>query len=386
MKANTIYLDNSATTKPYQEVMQTFMAVNEQYYANPASIHAMGVESNALLMRAREQVADILKTEAKNVLFTSGGTESNNTAILGFARGNTHKGKHVLTTEIEHLSVLEPVKQLEKEGFEIEYLHVNKQGVISLDELRAKIRKDTILVSIMHVNNEMGAIQPIFEAAAIVHAESRAAFHVDAVQSFGKLPLTFKGEDGPDCITISGHKIHGFKGSGVLAFRKPMQWQPYAFGGGQEFGLRSGTVAVPQAVALAKAARMAVETMDERSENYRNWQQQLRAALAHFGDIVHIISTPECAAHILSFSVRDIKGEVLINALQKHGVIVSTSSACSSKQTKTSHVVEALNIDEHFKKGVVRVSFGAHVTSDDITQLIQVINTVLKELKGELLL
>ncbi len=196
MKANTIYLDNSATTKPYQEVMQTFMAVNEQYYANPASIHAMGVESNALLMRAREQVADILKTEAKNVLFTSGGTESNNTAILGFARGNTHKGKHVITTEIEHLSVLEPVKQLEKEGFEIEYLRVNKQGVISLDELRAKIRKDTILVSIMHVNNEMGAIQPIFEAAAIVHAESRAVFHVDAVQSFGKLPLTFKGEDG----------------------------------------------------------------------------------------------------------------------------------------------------------------------------------------------
>lgn len=383
MKVNTIYLDNSATTKPYQEVMQTFMAVNEQYYANPASIHAMGVESNALLMRAREQVADILKTEAKNVLFTSGGTESNNTAILGLARANTHKGKHVLTTEIEHLSVLESVKQLEKEGFEIDYLRVNKQGVISLDELRAKIRKDTILVSMMHVNNEMGAIQPIFEAAAIVHAESRAAFHVDAVQSFGKLPLTFKGEDGPDCITISGHKIHGFKGSGVLAFRKQMQWQPYALGGGQEFGLRSGTVAVPQAVTLAKAARMAVETMKDRSNNYRNWQQQLRTALAHFGDMVHIISTPACAAHILSFSVRDIKGEVLINALQKHGVIVSTSSACSSKQTKTSHVVEALNIDEHFKKGVIRISFGAHVTSDDIAQLIQVINTVLKELKGE---
>ncbi|OEC00235.1 aminotransferase class V [Lysinibacillus sphaericus] len=383
MKVNTIYLDNSATTKPYQEVMQTFMAVNEQYYANPASIHAMGVESNALLMRAREQVADILKTEAKNVLFTSGGTESNNTAILGLARANTHKGKHVLTTEIEHLSVLESVKQLEKEGFEIDYLRVNKQGVISLDELRAKIRKDTILVSMMHVNNEMGAIQPIFEAAAIVHSESRAAFHVDAVQSFGKLPLTFKGEDGPDCITISGHKIHGFKGSGVLAFRKQMQWQPYALGGGQEFGLRSGTVAVPQAVALAKAARMAVETMKDRSNNYRNWQQQLRTALAHFGDMVHIISTPACAAHILSFSVRDIKGEVLINALQKHGVIVSTSSACSSKQTKTSHVVEALNIDEHFKKGVIRISFGAHVTSDDIAQLIQVINTVLKELKGE---
>lgn len=386
MKVNTIYLDNSATTKPYKEVMQTFMAVNEQYYANPASIHAMGVESNELLMRAREQVADILKTDAKNVLFTSGGTESNNTAIIGLARGNTHKGKHILTTEIEHPSVLESVKQLEKEGFEIEYLRVNAQGVISLDELKAKIRKDTILVSMMHVNNEMGAIQPIFEAATIVHTESRAAFHVDAVQSFGKLPLTFKGEEGPDCITISGHKIHGFKGSGVLAFQKKMQWQPYALGGGQEFGLRSGTVAVPQAVALSKAARIAVETMNERQEKYRNWQREIRAELEQFGDVVHILSTPECAAHILSFSVRDLKGEVLINALQKYGVIVSTSSACSSKQTKTSHVVEALNIDEHFKKGVIRVSFGAHVTSEDIALFIQVIKKVMMELKGELLL
>ncbi|MFJ7663775.1 cysteine desulfurase family protein [Lysinibacillus sp. NPDC097162] len=386
MKVNTIYLDNSATTKPYKEVMQTFMAVNEQYYANPASIHAMGVESNELLMRAREQVADILKTEAKNVLFTSGGTESNNTAIIGLARGNTHKGKHILTTEIEHPSVLESVKQLEKEGFEIEYLHVNAQGVISLDELKAKIRKDTILVSMMHVNNEMGAIQPVFEAATIVHAESRAAFHIDAVQSFGKLPLTFNGEEGPDCITISGHKIHGFKGSGVLAFRKKMQWQPYALGGGQEFGLRSGTVAVPQAVALSKAARIAVETMNERAEKYRKWQQEIRAELEQFGDVVHILSTPESAAHILSFSIRDLKGEVIINALQKYGVIVSTSSACSSKQTKTSHVVEALNIDEHFKKGVIRVSFGAHVTSEDIAQFILAIKKVLMELKGELLL
>ncbi len=160
MEVKTIYLDNSATTKPLKEVMQAFMVVNEQYYANPASIHAMGVEANNLLMRAREQVADILQTEAKNVLFTSGGTESNNTAILGLAHSNTHKGKHIITTEIEHPSVLESVKQLEKEGFEVEYLPVDQNGVISLDDLRAKVRKDTILVSIMHVNNEMGAIQP----------------------------------------------------------------------------------------------------------------------------------------------------------------------------------------------------------------------------------
>lgn len=379
---NTIYLDNSATTKPLKEVMQAFMVVNEQYYANPASIHAMGVEANDLLIRAREQVADILQTEAKNVLFTSGGTESNNAAIFGIARSNTHIGKHILTTEIEHPSVLETMKQLEKEGYDVEYLRVDRRGVISLDELRTKIRKETILVSIMHVNNEMGAIQPIKEAAKMIHEMSRAAFHVDAVQSFGKLAISFK-EEGPDCISISGHKIHGFKGSGVLAFRKPIRWQPFALGGGQEFGMRSGTVAVPQAVALAKAARLAVETMNERTNKYRQWQDEIRTQLESFGEAVHVLSTPQGAAHIVSFSVRDLKGEVIINAMQKRGVIVSTSSACSSKQTKTSHVVEALHLDEHYKKGVIRLSFGAHNTIEDIENFKQVLAEVMLELKGE---
>lgn len=380
---NTIYFDNSATTKPLKEVMQAFMVVNEQYYANPASIHAMGVEANDLLMRAREQVADILQTEAKNVLFTSGGTESNNAAIFGIARSNTHIGKHILTTEISHPSVLETMKQLEKEGYDVEYLRVDQNGVISLDELRTKIRKDTILVSIMHVNNEMGAIQPIKEAAKMIHDMSRAAFHVDAVQSFGKLTISFKEEEGPDCISISGHKIHGFKGSGVLAFRKPIRWQPFALGGGQEFGMRSGTVAVPQAVALAKAARLAVETMNERANNYRQWHDEIRTQLESYGEAVHILSTPQGAAHIVSFSVRDLKGEVIINAMQKRGVIVSTSSACSSKQTKTSHVVEALHLDEHYKKGVIRLSFGAHNTKEDIENFKQVLAEVMLELKGE---
>ncbi|WP_155592749.1 cysteine desulfurase family protein [Lysinibacillus cavernae] len=381
---NTIYLDNSATTKPLNEVMQAFMVVNEQYYANPASIHAMGVESNDLLMRAREQVADILQTEARNVLFTSGGTESNNAAIFGIARSNTHIGKHILTTEIEHPSVLETIKQLEKEGYDIDYLSVDQNGVISLDDLRTKIRKETILVSMMHVNNEMGAIQPIDEAAKMIHEMSRAVLHVDAVQSFGKLAISFKGEDGPDCISISGHKIHGLKGSGVLAFRKAIRWQPYALGGGQEFGLRSGTVAVPQAVALAKAARLAIETANERAMKYRQWQDEIRAQLEGYGESVHILSTPQGAAHILSFSVRDLKGEVIINAMQKRGIIVSTSSACSSKQTKTSHVVEALHLDEHYKKGVIRISFGAHNTAEDIEKFKQVLAEVMLELKGEI--
>ncbi|WP_042474617.1 cysteine desulfurase family protein [Bacillus ndiopicus] len=383
MNSNTIYLDNSATTKPLPEVMQTFLQVNELYYANPASIHEAGVEANALLMRAREQIANIVRTEAKDVIFTAGGTESNNFAIFGTAQANVHKGKHIITTKIEHPSVLEAVKILAQQGFEVDYLSVNEAGVISLDELRSKVRKDTILVSIMHVNNEMGAIQPIQDAAKIIHEQSRAIFHVDAVQSFGKIPVQFNDQNGPDLITISGHKIHALKGSGALIFRKKLTIAPYIVGGGQEFGLRSGTVAVPQAVALAKASRIAVEAMAEKTLQYEKWYKDLHLFLRNFGSNIHLLSSEAGAAHIISFSVKELKGEILINALQKHGIIVSTSSACSSKQTTTSHVVEALNIAPSFKKGVLRLSFGAQTIDAHIEQFKTIFSDIMCDLKGE---
>ncbi|MEL4025841.1 cysteine desulfurase family protein [Lysinibacillus endophyticus] len=378
-----IYLDNSATTKPYKEVLNTFIQVNESFYANPASIHEAGVESNTLLDRARAQMAKILRTDDRQVLFTAGGTESNNFAIFGIAKANTHKGKHIITTEIEHASVLESIRVLQADGYEIDYLSVDSNGVISLQELQEKLRKDTVLVSIMHVNNEMGAIQPIEEAAKIIHESSRATFHVDAVQSFGKMPIYFKDDAGPDIISISGHKIHGLKGSGVIAFRKKMNIAPLLLGGGQEYGLRSGTVAVPQAVALAKAARMAVENLEQSMKKYRKWHNELMEFLTSFGSVIHILSTPNGAAHILSFSVKDLKGEILINALQKRGIIVSTSSACSSKQKKTSHVVLALKTPPNFVNGVIRLSFGGLTTDEDIQQFKKAFTEVMKELKGE---
>ncbi|MCP1145578.1 cysteine desulfurase family protein [Lysinibacillus endophyticus] len=378
-----IYLDNSATTKPYKEVLNTFIQVNESFYANPASIHEAGVESNTLLDRARAQMAKILGTDDRQVLFTAGGTESNNFAIFGIAKANTHKGKHIITTEIEHASVLESIRVLQADGYEIDYLSVDSNGVISLQELQEKLRKDTVLVSIMHVNNEMGAIQPIEEAAKIIHESSRATFHVDAVQSFGKMPIYFKDDAGPDIISISGHKIHGLKGSGVIAFRKKMNIAPLLLGGGQEYGLRSGTVAVPQAVALAKAARMAVEDLEQSMKKYRKWHNELMEFLTSFGSVIHILSTPNGAAHILSFSVKDLKGEILINALQKRGIIVSTSSACSSKQKKTSHVVLALKTPPNFVNGVIRLSFGGLTTDEDIQQFKKAFTEVMKELKGE---
>jgi len=361
-----IYFDNSATTKPHTDVLDTFIKVNEQFYANPASIHAAGTQANLLLDRARNQVAQIFNTDEKCVIFTAGGTESNNLAIFGIPKANTHKGKHIITTEIEHASILEACKSLEKEGFEVDYLHVDESGVISLDELKEKIRKDTVLVSIMHVNNEIGAIQPIEEAGQIIHEQSRAVFHVDAVQSFGKVPISFNGEKGPDIITISGHKIHALKGSGAIVFRNKLNIIPLILGGGQEFGLRSGTVAVPQAVALAKAARMAIENLQASNEKYRRWQKDLLKFLTEFGEHIHILSTESGAPHILSFSVKDLKGEILINALQERGIIVSTSSACSSKLQKTSHVVTAIKLNPKFKNGVIRLSFGAFNTDEEI--------------------
>ncbi len=378
-----IYLDNSATTKPHKEVLDTFVQVNESFYANPASIHEAGVNANTLLDRARSQIANILHTEDKYVLFTAGGTESNNFAIFGVPKANTHKGKHIITTEIEHPSILEAVKALQKDGYEVDYLKVDHTGVISLEELQEKIRKDTVLVSIMHVNNEMGAIQPIEQAAKIIHENSRAVFHVDAVQSFGKLPIYFKGETGPDIISISGHKIHGLKGSGVIAFRKKMNIIPLLLGGGQESGLRSGTVAVPQAVTLAKASRIAIEQLEQSMEKYRKWHNDLIEFLTGFGENIHLLSTKDGAPHILSFSVKDLKGEILINALQKRGIIVSTSSACSSKQKKTSHVVEALKIDPLYKKGVIRLSFGALNTDEEIAEFKKAFTSIIKDLKGD---
>lgn len=377
-----IYLDNSATTKPDEQILKTFVQANERFYANPASLHEMGVESNSLLSRSRQQIAHVLNTTEEQIIFTSGGSESNNFIIKGLARANTHRGKHIIVSAVEHASVLETARALEHEGFAVDYVKVDHQGVIQLDDLKNKLTKDTVVVSIMHVNNEVGAIQPIQEIAQLVHEESRAFFHVDAVQSFGKLPIQFAGEQGPDAITISGHKINALKGSGVAAFRKRVTIEPIIHGGGQEMGLRSGTVAVPQNVTLAKAIRLTDEKRQENSEKYSAWRNDLHAFLEPFVD-VYVLSSNEGAPHIVSCSIAGIKGEVLINAMQASGVIVSTSSACHSKDSKVSHVVQAMGIPDEYARGVIRISFGKYNTDEDIVELKRVFEKVLKQVKGE---
>ena len=376
-----IYLDNSATTKVHPEVLNTFVTVNEKFWANPSSIHTFGHQTNELLQSARRQIADVLKTSSEKIYFTSGGTESNNLAIFGLAHKYKQRGKHVLISEIEHPSIIEAAKKLSEQGFKVEWIPVNPEGIIELESVEKLIQDDTILVSVMHVNNETGAVQPIDELSKIIRKKSRALIHMDAVQSFGKLPVDFKQLD-VDAITISSHKIHGLKGSGLLALKKFIEIEPILYGGGQESGIRSGTTSVPLAVSTAKAMRLATEDMENKTLKLQSLSDNLVEYLQSF-PFVKVISPAKKAPHIITFSVKKIKGEVLINALQEQDVIVSTSSACSSRQTKTSHVLKAMHISDDYIKGVLRISLSTYNTQQEIDQFKNVFKYVMNVIKGD---
>lgn len=376
-----IYLDNSATTKAHKEIVDTFVAVNEQYWANPASIHEFGHRTNELLQSARNQVAEVLKTSSEKIYFTSGGTESNNLAIFGLANKYKYRGNHILLSAIEHPSILETAKMLIVQGFDVEIIPVDKQGYISLEEVKLLVRNDTILVSVMHVNNETGALQPINEIVSVIKTNSRAIFHMDAVQSFGKMLVNFEQQD-VDAMTISSHKIHGLKGSGLLALKNSTEILPILYGGGQESGIRSGTTPVPLAVCTAKAVRLANSDFQKHSEKLQAMTADVLNFLKTFS-YIKIISPEIRAPHIVSFSVRGVKGEVLINALQKENVIVSTSSACSSRQTKTSHVLQAMHVEDDFIKGVIRLSFSYMNTEAEVQQFKKIFGKVMKVIKGD---
>ncbi|MCZ8533184.1 cysteine desulfurase family protein [Psychrobacillus psychrodurans] len=376
-----IYFDNSATTKVHPEVLNTFVTVNEKFWANPASIHTFGHQTNELLQSAREQIAAILKTSSEKVYFTSGGTESNNLAIFGLAQKYKQRGKHVLISEIEHPSIIEAAKKMNELGFEVEWIPVDSEGIILLESVKKSIRNDTVLVSVMHVNNETGAIQPIEELSNIVRKKSRALIHMDAVQSFGKIPVNFMDLD-VDSITISSHKIHGLKGSGLLALKKFIEIEPILYGGGQESGIRSGTTSVPLAVSTAKAMRLSMENLGSKAVKLQSLSDDLIEFLQSFS-FIKVISPTKKAPHIISFSVKKMKGEVLINALQQQDVIVSTSSACSSRQTKTSHVLKAMHISDDYIKGVLRISLSTISTQQEVDQFKIVFKHVMNVIKGD---
>lgn len=353
---------------PKDEVLASYTAANKRFYANAASLHQFGRQTDALLQKTKEQLLSIVEAPNGHVIYTSGGTEANNLALLGYARKYQHRGKHIISSAIEHPAVLHTLEQLKKEGFTVEYVSVDRDGRIQLEQLAQLIREDTILVSIMHVNNELGSIQPLEQCSQMIRERSRAIFHVDAVQSFGKLPIHLM-ENGPDAITISGHKIHGLKGSGALISKEHVLPEAISYGGGQEDGLRHGTVAVPNAVALAKAARLAVEQMNRT--NYAKWRANLIQHIEPYEE-VKVLAKEGAAPHILSIAFKSIRGEVAINFFQQHDVIVSTSSACASKSGNVSHVIEAINVEPQFKQGVIRLSFGELNTDQEIERVKEV--------------
>ncbi|MDU5946595.1 MAG: cysteine desulfurase family protein, partial [Paenibacillus macerans] len=336
-----IYFDHAATTPPYKEVTETVAEVMARHYGNPSSLHRLGEESDRLLNKAREVCAAALSVSPKEIVFTGGATESNNTAIKGAALQYTNRGKHLITTETEHPSVYECCKQLESWGWEVTYLPVDADGLVAAEQVQAALRQDTVLVSVMHVNNETGTLQPVEEIGAMLKDKApRVLFHVDGVQGFGKLPLAVKGS-GIDLYSLSAHKLRGPKGVGLLYVREGLKLSPLLAGGDQEGGLRSGTENIPYIVAFAKALRLATEGQPGRAAKLGALKDRLLRGLIALPEL--LINTPGASApHIVHFSYPGTKAEALLHMLEVEGFFVSTRSACSSRRSEPSRVLLAM--------------------------------------------
>lgn len=375
-----LYFDHAATTPPYEEVTQTVAEVMGRHYGNPSSLHQLGETSGKLLSKAREVCAAALQVKPGEIIFTAGATESNNTAIKGTAVQYINRGKHIITTLTEHASVFESCKQLEKLGWEVTYLPVDEDGKVSSQQVLAAVCQETVLVSIMHVNNETGTIQPIPEIGkALKKHAPRVLFHVDGVQGFGKVPLSIK-ESGIDLYSLSAHKIRGPKGVGLLFVREGLKLAPLLAGGGQEGGLRSGTENVPYIVAFAKAMRMAREGLDERSSKFSRLREKLILGIKAMPEL-SINSPVDGAPHIVQFSYPGMKAEAFLHILEEKGFFVSTRSACSSKRSEPSRVLLALGKSREEASSGIRISFGEEHTDKDIDALLNALGDAVRRLQ-----
>lgn len=374
-----IYFDNSATTKPYKEVLETYSKVSEVYFGNPSSLHTLGKEAEMLLDQGRDQIAKLLKVNKKEIIFTSGGTEGNNLAIKGTALEHKSRGKHLITTSVEHASNYEAFAQLEKFGFEVTYLTVNEAGEISINELKDALRDDTILVSMIHVNNELGSIQPIREVGELLKAYPKVYFHVDHVQGMTKVPISFK-DCYIDLCTISGHKFHGPKGTGVLYVRQGVKLFSLLTGGVQENNLRAGTENIPGYVAMAKALRLSMGKFVDNKNHLSELRNRLINSLKEVDGIV-VNSPVNGAPHIVNFSLPGIKPEVVIQALGERKIYVSTKSACSSKLTEPSRILMVTGIGQERAESAIRASFSFENTIEEVDEFINALKIIFSQLK-----
>lgn len=376
------YLDNSATTRCSKAAADKTVLLLTEDFGNPSSLHMKGVIAEKYINEAKKKIARTLKCQEKEIVFTSGGTESNNLAIIGSAMANQRAGKHIITTQVEHASVANTMKFLEDNGFEITYLGVDHDGRISLEELKAAMRPDTILVSIMQVNNEIGAVMPVEEAGRLIkEINPSTLFHVDAIQSYGKLHISPKNMN-CDLLSVSGHKIHGPKGSGFLYIKDKTKIKPIIYGGGQQKGMRSGTENVPAIAGLGVAAEEIYTDLDTKIE-------AMYALKSHFinevtridGVTVNGLTDKTSAPHIVSVSVQGVRAEVILHTLEDKNIYVSAGSACSSNKPAVSATLKAIGLPKELLDSTVRFSFCVDTTIEEIDYAVKVMQDVVPKLQ-----
>ena len=364
-----VYLDNSATTQPYKEVAQVVFDTMMNTYGNPSSLHRMGKSAEDLMTKCREVISSTVYGTPDELYFTSGGTESDNMAIIGYAMANKRRGNRVITQVTEHKAVLESFAYLEKQGFDVQYIAVDESGLVDMDALRDAIDDNTILVSIMAVNNETGAIQPMDRISAMID-HTRCAFHVDAVQAYGKLPINVR-KSNIDMLTISAHKIHGPNGVGALYLRRGIRINPVVIGGQQEKSLRSGTENLAGIAGFAKAAEIRFAHMDETAVKIAELKSKLSHGLSNIAGVV-VNSAEDSLYSILNVSFTGVRSEVLLHILESKGIYVSSGSACNSKKGSASYVLSAMNLGRERVDGAIRFSLSEFNTEQEIEYVCQV--------------
>ena len=377
-----IYLDNSATTRAYPEVAELVTKLVLEDYGNPSALHQKGVDAEQYLRRARETMAKILKVQEKEIYFTSGGTESNNWALVGTVLAMQRMGKHIITTQIEHTAVQAQVSFLEEMGFTVTRLGVSREGMIDLQELEEAITPETILVSVMFVNNEIGSVEPVAEIGERIKRKNpNAVFHVDAIQAFGKLPI-YPKKMNIDLLSVSGHKFHGPKGTGMLYIREKTRIRPVILGGGQQNGMRSGTENVPGAAGMALAAEMVYGKLKEsRAHMYRLREHLIHGLQAMENVTVHGADGEQAAPHIVNASFPGVRSEVLLHTLENEGIYVSAGSACSSHKRAGSPTLTAIGASKAEMESSVRFSFSENTTQEEIDTVLEVLNRVIPMLR-----
>ena len=355
-----VYLDNSATTRCLPEVAALMTKIMCEDYGNPSSMHFKGVESEKYLRYARETIARCLKVQEKEILFTSGGTESDNIALIGTAYANCRAGRHIITTQIEHPAILQTCAYLQEQGFEVTYLPVDHNGVIRLHDLECAMRRDTILVSIMHTNNEIGSLQPVAEAGALIkRMNPNTVFHVDAVQGFGKFRILPKKMN-IDLLSVSAHKIHGPKGVGFLYMNEKVKVRPIIFGGGQQKGMRSGTENVPGIAGMALAVEKIYQNLEAENDRLYALKDRFIQGVTRIEDVrINGLMGRDSAPHVVSVSIGGIRSEVLLHSLEDRGICVSAGSACSAHKATTSSTLQAIGVEKKYLDSTLRFSFSA---------------------------